>query len=113
MNKKKTTCNIVETCLVENPWEEFESYYGVDENDKDDQEGDVKQGDHGHDDTIQDYLQTWEGGGRSSIMCCNLTVSLFQGYFEALIVFWSIFSVQIFLVFKVFFSLRCMKKGQS
>ena len=47
----------------------------------------MKQGDHGHDDTIQDYLQTWEGGGRSSIMCCNLTVSLFQGYFEALIVF--------------------------
>ena len=54
--RQKLTGNIVKTSFVKNPREQLQANDGVDENDKDDQEGDVEQGDHGHDDTVQDNL---------------------------------------------------------
>ena len=52
----KLTRNIVKASFVQNSREQLEANDCVDEDDKDDQEGDVEQGDHGHDDTVQDNL---------------------------------------------------------
>ena len=41
---------------MEDSWEEFKTDDGVDEYDKDDKEGNVEQGNHRHDDTVQDNL---------------------------------------------------------
>ena len=50
---KTLTRNIVKTSFMENSREQLEPNDGIYEDDKDDQKGDVKQGDHGHDDTVQ------------------------------------------------------------
>ena len=56
--KRKLTSNIVKASFVKNPRKELEANDGVDEDDEDDQQGDVKQGDHGHNDTVEHHLQT-------------------------------------------------------
>ena len=43
----------VEAGLVKDPWEELQPDDGVDKNDKDDEECDVEERDHGHDYTIE------------------------------------------------------------
>ena len=46
---------------MEETWEELESDDGVDDDDEEDKEGDVEQGDHGHQDGVQHHLQTcWQ-----------------------------------------------------
>ena len=43
---------------MEETWEELESDDGVDDDDEEDKEGDVEQGNHGHQDGVQHHLQT-------------------------------------------------------
>ena len=45
--RQKLTGNIVKTSFVKNPREQLQANDGVDENDKDDQEGDAEQWNHG------------------------------------------------------------------
>ena len=52
----KLTRNNVEASLVENPGEHFKTNDGINDNDKQDKEGDAKQGNHRHQDRIDDNL---------------------------------------------------------
>ena len=52
------TCFIIKASFVKNPREKLETNDGVDEDDKHDEEGDVKEGNHCHDDTVEHHLQT-------------------------------------------------------
>ena len=53
-----STCNVVKADPVEDAGEEFEADDGVDDHDEQDEEGDVEEGDHGHQDTVQYNLET-------------------------------------------------------
>ena len=54
------TCDYIEASFMENTREHFETDDGVNYNDKKNKKSDVKQRDHCHEDSIKDYLKTFE-----------------------------------------------------
>ena len=59
------TCDVVKAGFVKGAHEELEANDGVDDDDKEDKEGDVDQGDDGHQDGVHDDLETRDSGDQS------------------------------------------------
>ena len=78
--KRKLTSNIVKASFVKNPRKELEANDGVDEDDEDDQQGDVKQGDHGHNDTVEHHLQTWKNVFVNTVIVFNRGNTRIRGF---------------------------------
>jgi hypothetical protein len=51
------TCVDIKACVVESAHEELEPDDGVDDDDEEDEQGDVHQGDNGHQDSVHHNLQ--------------------------------------------------------
>ena len=59
-----STCDVVKAGFVKGAHEELETNDGVNDDDEEDKEGDVDQGDDGHEDGIHDDLETWHSGDK-------------------------------------------------
>jgi hypothetical protein len=77
VNRGRPTCVDVKAGVVEGAHEELEADDGVDDDDKEHEEGDVHQGDDGHKDGVHHNLKTFEGTkalvGFSTDIICKIT----------------------------------------